>query len=141
MRISDWSSDVCSSDLNLPNFVLPMRPADAIFTLVIIALLNLKIPLSKLGKELRRTIMSNNVKVIVPEVVVGIGRMDDGGIHHAYGLLTSVLAISGFETTKVRSEEHTSELQSLMRISYAVYCLKKTRQFLLMIMKILRKCS
>src|SRR3546814_9016836 len=132
-----------------------MRPADAIFTLVIIALLNLKIPLSKLGKELRRTIMSNNVKVIVPEVVVGIGRMDDGGIHHAYGLLTSVLAISGFETTKVvtkilddqraifwgkfvgkfgnqtelntssRSEEHTSELQSLMRLSYAVFCLKK----------------
>src|SRR3546814_20746226 len=78
-----------------------MRPADAIFTLVIIALLNLKIPLSKLGKELRRTIMSNNVQVIVPEVVVGIGRMDEGGIHHAYGLLHSVLAISGFETTKV----------------------------------------
>src|SRR3546814_20707447 len=78
-----------------------MRPADAIFTLVIIALLNLKIPLSKLGKELRRSIMSNNVKVIVPEVVVGIGRMADGGIHPAYGLLTSVLAISGIETTKV----------------------------------------
>src|SRR3546814_1304101 len=118
-----------------------MRPADAIFTLVIIALLNLKIPLSKLGKELRRTIMSNNVKVIVPEVVVGIGRMDDGGIHHAYGLLTSVLAISGFETTKVvtkilddqraiRSEEHTSELQSIMRISYAVFCLKKKRNYI-----------
>src|SRR3546814_7583953 len=88
-----------------------MRPADAIFTLVIIALLNLKIPLSKLGKELRRTIMSNNVKVIVPEVVVGIGRMDDGGIHHAY-----------------RSEEHTSELQSLMRISYAVFCLKQKKK-------------
>src|SRR3546814_13841250 len=81
-----------------------MRPADAIFTLVIIALLNLKIPLSKLGKELRRTIMSNHVKVIVPEVVVGIGRMDDGGIHYAYGLLTSVLAISGFETTKVHTK-------------------------------------
>src|SRR3546814_10805806 len=29
--------------------------------------------------------------------------------------------------TGVRSEEHTSELQSLMRISYAVFCLKKTR--------------
>src|SRR3546814_6542934 len=29
-------------------------------------------------------------------------------------------------TTDIRSEEHTSELQSLMRISYAVYCLKKT---------------
>src|SRR3546814_5598845 len=31
-------------------------------------------------------------------------------------------------TTKIRSEEHTSELQSLMRISYAVFCLKKKNQ-------------
>src|SRR3546814_3069310 len=31
----------------------------------------------------------------------------------------------GFPTANVRSEEHTSELQSLMRISYAVFCLKK----------------
>src|SRR3546814_3630874 len=34
-------------------------------------------------------------------------------------------AISGIFTEVVRSEEHTSELQSLMRISYAVFCLKK----------------
>src|SRR3546814_1302667 len=33
-----------------------------------------------------------------------------------------------FEERKPRSEEHTSELQSLMRISYAVYCLKKKNQ-------------
>src|SRR3546814_33312 len=33
----------------------------------------------------------------------------------------------GFDRTASRSEEHTSELQSLMRISYAVFCLKKTR--------------
>src|SRR3546814_3777780 len=33
----------------------------------------------------------------------------------------------GFEYTAVRSEEHTSELQSLMRISYAVFCLKKKK--------------
>src|SRR3546814_3239101 len=32
---------------------------------------------------------------------------------------------AGIESTLVRSEEHTSELQSLMRISYAVFCLKK----------------
>src|SRR3546814_6607851 len=31
-------------------------------------------------------------------------------------------------SSSVRSEEHTSELQSLMRISYAVFCLKKTRK-------------
>src|SRR3546814_20273442 len=33
------------------------------------------------------------------------------------------------EALGVRSEEHTSELQSLMRISYAVFCLKKTKRF------------
>src|SRR3546814_1007843 len=32
-----------------------------------------------------------------------------------------------FELTNIRSEEHTSELQSLMRISYAVFCLKKKK--------------
>src|SRR3546814_5122099 len=35
--------------------------------------------------------------------------------------------ISGVELIQQRSEEHTSELQSLMRISYAVFCLKKTK--------------
>src|SRR3546814_9571919 len=34
----------------------------------------------------------------------------------------------GFEPTGDRSEEHTSELQSLMRISYAVFCLQKKKQ-------------
>src|SRR3546814_2029275 len=39
---------------------------------------------------------------------------------------TAMLAFSGL---LARSEEHTSELQSLMRISYAVFCLKKKRQY------------
>src|SRR3546814_4200642 len=34
-------------------------------------------------------------------------------------------ASSGFVVDRIRSEEHTSELQSLMRISYSVFCLKK----------------
>src|SRR3546814_3539961 len=57
------------------------------------------------------------------------------------GFLLSMLAIGGFggmtaapiiggwaADTMGRSEEHTSELQSLMRISYAVFCLKKKKQ-------------
>src|SRR3546814_18516388 len=44
---------------------------------------------------------------------------------HGYSAnLVFVLDFHGFE----RSEEHTSELQSLMRSSYAVFCLKKTKQ-------------
>src|SRR3546814_6300830 len=54
-------------------------------------------------------------------------------VHHVYGalvpvvgtLLTSAIALA--IAVPVRSEEHTSELQSLMRISYAVFCLKKKK--------------
>src|SRR3546814_10237949 len=42
--------------------------------------------------------------------------------------LALALLKSRRHTTKIRSEEHTSELQSLMRISYAVFCLKKKKQ-------------
>src|SRR3546814_1364133 len=39
--------------------------------------------------------------------------------------LDIALGIGGLPRGRIRSEEHTSELQSLMRISYAVFCLKK----------------
>src|SRR3546814_5835815 len=42
--------------------------------------------------------------------------------------VTFMWVTQAFNTTTSRSEEHTSELQSLMRISYAVFCLKKTKQ-------------
>src|SRR3546814_4894351 len=52
-----------------------------------------------------------------------------GGLGHV-GVLTFVTAgeIVRHVSSSVRSEEHTSELQSLMRISYAVFCLKKKIQ-------------
>src|SRR3546814_1988839 len=46
----------------------------------------------------------------------------------AIATITSVAAITTAFAVAVRSEEHTSELQSLMRISYAVFCLKKKKQ-------------
>src|SRR3546814_9426428 len=49
------------------------------------------------------------------------------GLLHAEGLSTAVGDEGGF-APDLRSEEHTSELQSLMRISYAVFCLKNTTQ-------------
>src|SRR3546814_10368905 len=42
------------------------------------------------------------------------------------GLILHALHVIARDHMVVRSEEHTSELQSLMRISYAVFCLKKT---------------
>src|SRR3546814_1714052 len=65
---------------------------------------------------------------------VGIGGIDRVG-QHPDGVLSAVggggvdgvvLAIAGI-AAEYRSEEHTSELQSLMRISYAVFCLKKKK--------------
>src|SRR3546814_8939821 len=46
---------------------------------------------------------------------------------HAYTLTIAVATLSVTAIVNVRSEEHTSELQSLMRISYAVFCLKKKK--------------
>src|SRR3546814_5640157 len=48
------------------------------------------------------------------------GRDDDFGADD-----TSILQANAFRFSALRSEEHTSELQSLMRISYAVFCIKK----------------
>src|SRR3546814_5175526 len=43
----------------------------------------------------------------------------------AYAGLVQTMTVETVELREARSEEHTSELQSLMRISYAVFCLKK----------------
>src|SRR3546814_2161488 len=50
--------------------------------------------------------------------------------HYPYRQDSDLLYLAGFpepEAVLVRSEEHTSELQSLMRLSYAVFCLKKQK--------------
>src|SRR3546814_16656664 len=72
--------------------------------------------------------------------LLGLGRQKNGEAHRqAYGFgRVAIVALDAFETAMLadqleiikghcRSEEHTSELQSLMRISYAVFCLKKKR--------------
>src|SRR3546814_6699356 len=55
------------------------------------------------------------------------------GLPHTVGVTMEMMALHGAAVVRgtyhaaVRSEEHTSELQSLMRISYAVFCLKKKK--------------
>src|SRR3546814_1183761 len=96
MRISDWSSDVCSSDLWLNSSItlpisgetesmasLKAKPSALLAVAFSIAMISLALMKEKL--PLKRSIPPH----------------------------------------PARSEEHTSELQSLMRISYAVFCLKK----------------
>src|SRR3546814_8881740 len=67
------------------------------------------------------------------EEIVGHGEADYGGKEGGWRFQTdaSQLLIASYlqrdQLDKARSEEHTSELQSLMRISYAVFCLKKKK--------------
>src|SRR3546814_1532618 len=57
-----------------------------------------------------------------------VGRTQLSALLDRYGLVLSLLQRKR-KSRLYRSEEHTSELQSLMRISYAVFCLKKKKQY------------
>src|SRR3546814_4652974 len=101
MRISDWSSDVCSSDLPDGEVRAPAAGARC----------------EKL--RLRRRFSGGKLFAASGDQLRRSLRCKQLSLHHPrHGL---------FRSCGRRSEEHTSELQSLMRISYAVFCLKKTR--------------
>src|SRR3546814_8441250 len=115
MRISDWSSDVCSSDLSGEQVLKPGMAAG--------------FPAGK-GDGHH---MVNNGKDWAVYLEVGNRSLDDEPTYPDIDLfLTSGRHGKSRFTKKngepYRSEEHTSELQSLMRISYAVFCLKKKKK-------------
>src|SRR3546814_3433657 len=110
MRISDWSSDVCSSDLNLDDggSLYHQMPFNATFALE-----------HRLGgweSAVELTVVADKNRV---DATRNEPRTDD------YALVN---LRTGYAWGNYRSEEHTSELQSLMRISYADFCLKKKKQ-------------
>src|SRR3546814_1805679 len=105
MRISDWSSDVCSSDL--PIATIP-RPASSTR------------PSSTCPPTLRPLLP---VALAVPPTPPRRTASSPTSIPTS----SASLPVSAPCATW-RSEEHTSELQSLMRISYAVFCLKKKKK-------------
>src|SRR3546814_6574390 len=110
MRISDWSSDVCSSDLS--------------------------------SFEQLAATQSNIGRMVEAGVEVGIGMLGEDEARQVRlstqnaGNLVALNDIPGANgltwgeafAAISRSEEHTPELQSLMRISYAVFCLKKKKK-------------
>src|SRR3546814_9261831 len=118
MRISDWSSDVCSSDL-------PDRLARAEHQRAGVDIRDIAEALG-LGLD-QRARRRADAGFVVERARYRIGRQPDGLRQILKSGLTTPLdhirhaRASNFD----RSEEHTSELQSLMRISYAVFCLKK----------------
>src|SRR3546814_5675275 len=126
MRISDWSSDVCSSDLIAP------RPSPLLFE-------NGRPDLevhsthsahsTHAARHARRRGLvfghfrdsrfggdeqARDGSRVLQRSTDDLGRIDDAGLHQVF--------------IDFKSEEHTSELQSLMRISYAVFCLNNTQK-------------
>src|SRR3546814_9089183 len=124
MRISDWSSDVCSSDLGR----LVRREAEQgqnrAALLVELGFGGTR--LDTFGNRLIATGLTLDPQV--PQGRAGDGMGDHEPQCHA-GMIGQHGARGGMamQVDIGRSEEHTSELQSLMRISYAVLCLKKKK--------------
>src|SRR3546814_4399170 len=137
MRISDWSSDVCSSDLWL-TYATPES----------LALYMYREP--RKAKQLHFGVIPKTVdeyyqflggyagqpveqKLGNPVFHIHGGNPPANVPPVSFALLLNLVAVAGTSDKAVlwgfvRSEEHTSELQSLMRISYAVFCLKKKKQ-------------
>src|SRR3546814_5257706 len=103
MRISDWSSDVCSSDLSIRKTRVS----------------NARLPGLMFWTSIRATALVPRDSI---STTIGDTRIASAGV------TINASAASAANSARARSEEHTSELQSLMRISYAVFCLKKKTQ-------------
>src|SRR3546814_8532644 len=128
MRISDWSSDVCSSDLmitcakGLTSGYLPLGAcliSDRLLEMV--------------RARARPDLLFNNGYTYSGHPVCCAAALKSIEIIEQEGILEHVREISPhflgrLAALEARSEEHTSELQSLMRISYAVFCLNKKNQ-------------
>src|SRR3546814_6194735 len=112
MRISDWSSDVCSSDLphHQQHSLRSACPEGRRYGLTVFHLIH------KVGLGCASSPVAMNVRA--SPLFKGMASYDP--------ILGKSLSAS-LALSDVRSEEHTSELQSLMRISYAVLCLKKKK--------------
>src|SRR3546814_4687333 len=109
MRISDWSSDVCSSDLDAANRRAYVEWVHA----------------AQDNAAMVRDILKWD------DQPVSLTHFAESTVR-GYRLATSapngpVMITVDSDLQEARSEEHTSELQSLMRISYAVFCLKKKK--------------
>src|SRR3546814_4072057 len=130
MRISDWSSDVCSSDLAMiyrpvlvdgfdPDFLRDAHGGGTLYHFIFLGLVvvNLVAAFQALGSLMAVGLM------MLPALAA---RYWTRSLIGALVTASGIALLSGSCGLLVSSEAPTSELQSLMRISYAVFCLKKT---------------
>src|SRR3546814_9403769 len=120
MRISDWSSDVCSSDLRLECSAIAARRGRTGTAL-----------LHPRFDEPVFDVVEIDVRTIRREIavlVIAEGRACRGRrilVEPVHRIAARDIHVAAIDISVIRSEEDTSELQSLMRNSYAVFCLKK----------------
>src|SRR3546814_9232892 len=139
MRISDWSSDVCSSDLKITG----VAHWGATIRLHGDSFDDARRFATELAAQHGYRLLSafDDPDVIAGQGTVGlelaalapdVALVPIGGGGLAAGVALALksqgVRIVGAQVEGVRSEEHTSELQSLMRISYAVFCLTKKKK-------------
>src|SRR3546814_6062755 len=130
MRISDWSSDVCSSDLDRQTFQNAPRQRREPSAREARRIASLENRIEKIDAELEDAYDTEDEDKAATleerrDQVAGELQTIEEGLRD---YTPDVRAVAGAIVTldgNGRSEEHTSELQSLMRITYAVFCLKK----------------
>src|SRR3546814_9626722 len=126
MRISDWSSDVCSSCLFKGDCAGNVPQAIAAFKRAVSEDPDFALAWAKLSSE---RAVARYWGVDQSEANLQAMELEAKRALELAPRLSEAHAAMGFVQRFLhRSEEHTSELQSLMRISYAVFCLKKKTQ-------------
>src|SRR3546814_9369427 len=141
MRIGDWSSDVCSSDLHF--LVAPSKPLGLVAADEACSVVPIDVPLPdgilpevRIHREIYRARPDiGGIARVQPPKLMSLGVLGRTPVaRHGFGSYfhpkpplwdEPLLVRSDNGARELRSAEHTSELQSLMRISYAVFCLKK----------------
>src|SRR3546814_5490651 len=155
MRISDWSSDVCSSDLPVDVGIGGSSDLDGECTVADYGQPDVQALGHQFLQQCRECARGYLGKIVLHDLpsahgeplrpcgneALGDRLADDASMLFREGLqlsrvaaddrgrdLKAITRCQGELAHLARSEEHTSELQSLMRISYAVFCLKKKKQ-------------
>src|SRR3546814_8123033 len=115
MRISDWSADVCSADLRRGG--IGARSADTFFKVAF------RYPREEAAAAQAAAIQAAYAQAVALQSGAIRSALDLSVLEGRRNLKYTVQGSSAIQPSEIRSEEHTSELQSLMRTSYAVFCL------------------